>query len=387
MIANGLIFLLGVFSATLLALLLAPIVWKKAQALAYRRFRASIPATVNEVKAEADHVRAEAALRSRRQEIAAEEIREAAALERAEAGRVASVNADLTAKNRELAEAIAGSEEEIDSLRTSLEAREADNERLTAALRETEHDLAIRSEEMDALAQRFRELTEIAEERKINLITQETRLDQVSDDLRNSERRNRDLTETNKRLKQELVSLGSHVEREKTQAARLEERVTRLTSQLADRDEKLRYLESRSGTKGAQTEKRANGLGPASFGGANGKAARQKLIEDSQNLRRDLLNGTSGSSDADLRDRVSDIAARIIHTVAADGEADSPIRRLLDGTDAPSSGPAAGANGRSDTPEDGISLAGRIRAFAASELPVDETEAPSKPSSGRSVWS
>ncbi|HET7409455.1 MAG TPA: hypothetical protein VFJ13_04585, partial [Paracoccaceae bacterium] len=92
MIATGLIFLLGVLTATFVALLVSPLVWRKAQRLARRDFEATIPTTSNEIRAGLDRVRAEAAMIARRQEMEANEIRDRAALERAEAGRIAAQN-------------------------------------------------------------------------------------------------------------------------------------------------------------------------------------------------------------------------------------------------------------------------------------------------------
>ena len=83
MIASGLIFLFGFLAAALIALLVSPIVWRRAKRLARREFEATIPVSANEIRASYDHVRAQAAMESRRREMEAHAVREKAALERA----------------------------------------------------------------------------------------------------------------------------------------------------------------------------------------------------------------------------------------------------------------------------------------------------------------
>ncbi|MET0258665.1 MAG: hypothetical protein ABW179_08790, partial [Methylobacterium sp.] len=88
MVATALVFALGALVASLVALLLVPLLWRKAQRLARRDFEATIPASVREIRGEIDAVRAAAAFEMRRTEIRAAETREAGMRERAEAGRV-----------------------------------------------------------------------------------------------------------------------------------------------------------------------------------------------------------------------------------------------------------------------------------------------------------
>lgn len=88
MLAPALIFILGALVATLGALLMVPLVWRKAQSLAWREAEASLPMSLPEIRAEADKVRAEAAMRIRQQEILAETAREEARVARAQAGRL-----------------------------------------------------------------------------------------------------------------------------------------------------------------------------------------------------------------------------------------------------------------------------------------------------------
>ncbi|MDX1731639.1 MAG: hypothetical protein R3184_10925, partial [Aurantimonas coralicida] len=141
MIASGLIFLFGFLAAALIALLVSPIVWRRAKRLARREFEATIPVSANEIRASYDHVRAQAAMESRRREMEAHAVREKAALERAEAGRVAVENADLRGRNRVLTETVAQNVADLKELSAALEAREQEYRKLEEELRDTVHDL------------------------------------------------------------------------------------------------------------------------------------------------------------------------------------------------------------------------------------------------------
>ncbi|MBB3949272.1 hypothetical protein [Aureimonas jatrophae] len=102
MIGTLLVFALGFMAAALIALLFAPFLWHKAQRLARRRFDAEIPANVREMQGEIDAVRARAAFDLRREEMRATEALGRATTERAEAGRIVLENGTLRARQAEL---------------------------------------------------------------------------------------------------------------------------------------------------------------------------------------------------------------------------------------------------------------------------------------------
>ena len=95
MIATGLVFVLGALVAALLCLLFVPFLWRNAQRLARRDFAATMPTSMNEIRAEVDRVRAEAAMNVRRHEMLAQKARDRAARERAEVGRLTAAGANM----------------------------------------------------------------------------------------------------------------------------------------------------------------------------------------------------------------------------------------------------------------------------------------------------
>ena len=158
MIATGLTFLFGFFLACLLALLLSPIVWRRSRRMARREFEATIPTSVNEIRASYDHVRAAAAIETRTREMDAASAVERAAHERANAGRISLENAGLRERNGALITLLSEHKAAFEEMAETLEFRESEFDKLEAELHETRHDLDLRSEELDALARKFRVL-------------------------------------------------------------------------------------------------------------------------------------------------------------------------------------------------------------------------------------
>ena len=63
---SSLVFILGFLSAGLIALIVAPMVWRRAVALTRKRIEASMPLTQAEIQADKDRMRAEFAMATRR---------------------------------------------------------------------------------------------------------------------------------------------------------------------------------------------------------------------------------------------------------------------------------------------------------------------------------
>ena len=242
MIATALTFVFGFLTATLIALVISPLFSSRSRRLALRDYRASIPASAREVRASLDHVRAEAALGARRREMKADEATERAALERAEAGRVAGENAELRARNTALAENLSEVTAELEDVNAQLTLRNGELEELDAELRAVGNDLDLRSDELSALADRFGELSAIADERRATIVALETRIEDLSDGIRQAEREFRERGHAIDRLSGETSALQAHLAKEKQVVRRLDEKTARLTGQLADRDAQIARL-------------------------------------------------------------------------------------------------------------------------------------------------
>lgn len=308
MIATGLTFLLGALVTTLIVLVVAPLVWRKAQSLARREFEATIPVTANEIRADFDRVRAEAALSVRRTEILAAEARERTAQTQAELGRSTVENVELLKRNRKLAQTNDDQDEEMSRMRAALAVKEEEQQRLTKALAASRSAAELASQELEALGKRFAELGQIAEERKIQLIAAETRIEGLADSRRSAERTHRDAQATIERLRAEAASFDKAVTQERTNTQSLSGRIATLLAGIADRDEEIARLKAglpASAPTDAVAAPVAEARPPRS------RSVWGPALPERGGTREDVTAGT-----AEIREQLSDIAARVIRMTA-----------------------------------------------------------------------
>ena len=79
MLESGLFFILGFLCSALLALMVAPAIWRRAVVQTRQRIESSVPLTLNEIQADKDQLRAEFAMSTRRLEVSLDELKERAA--------------------------------------------------------------------------------------------------------------------------------------------------------------------------------------------------------------------------------------------------------------------------------------------------------------------
>ncbi|GGD09897.1 hypothetical protein [Aureimonas glaciei] len=401
MIATGLTFLLGVFLTTLIMLLVGPLVWRKAQSLARRDYEATIPVSANEIRAEFDTVRAAAALTVRQHEILVAETREKTVRVQAQLGRSTVENVAILKRNRELLELAEDRAAEITQLTAAVARRDEENQALSKSLAATRREAELRGQELAALAQRFEDLGEIAEERKIQLVATEAKLDRLADAQRVAERFAREQQTTIERLRGEAAGLERTVAHDKTALAQLNERIAGLLTSLAERDTEIArlspswqaaaVLDPASPTlaavpspvtsvgepepsPAAELAAPKPAVAPAASAAPVAASIAPSAAEDeagilsaSKRLRAALARNAetapaAETSRSEIRDRVSEIAARVIRmSTAAEGPQSAAINRALYA--------ASDEGGTAAGPEDGKapSLAERVRRMAMAE--------------------
>lgn len=133
LIENMMYFALGVLVASLLALIILPAVWKRAVRLTKRRIEAATPITMAEFRADKDQLRAEFALSTRRLEMNVEALRK----------RLAEQLGDVNQKRSDLS-ALRVEREQNLSIVKEMEAREAELRARVAELERDSTDLAQR---------------------------------------------------------------------------------------------------------------------------------------------------------------------------------------------------------------------------------------------------
>ncbi|KAB0682523.1 hypothetical protein [Aureimonas leprariae] len=357
MIASVLVFALGALAATLAALLLAPLLWRKAQDFARREYDATLPATANEIRAEFDVVRAAAAMDVRRGEVEVAAMRERLGLAQAELGRANVEIAALGKRNRDAAAEMASFSAERDNFREIFAAHRDKERALSETLDEAKRDGSLNAEELEALAVRFREVSDLAEERKVELVAAETKIERLTDTLRSVERASGE--------KDTLIRL------------------------LRRDGDSQRESAATAGSSGA---KRAAGLVPGMLAARNAAppptpaataeplpspaepatppppalASPSALAETGLDAALERTRGGGELSEAEaegLRDRIAAVAAGVIHRTAVREGPGSPLEPLLRPAGDTPSGPHR-------------SIADRVRALAAGRDETQPSDAP-----------
>jgi chromosome segregation ATPase len=111
---------IGFLVASLLAVMLLPLVHKRAVRLTTRRIEAATPLSIAEIQAEKDHLRAENAMAMRRLEMLVEDTRSKAAAQLADIGKRAETIHRLKVEVEEKCTAIARLEHSEKSLQEQL---------------------------------------------------------------------------------------------------------------------------------------------------------------------------------------------------------------------------------------------------------------------------
>ncbi|EKF17455.1 hypothetical protein [Nitratireductor pacificus] len=406
MIQTILLFLLGFFSAGFLALLLAPLFWRRAVRLTTRRLEATMPLSANELEAEKDRLRAGHAMAARRLEMNIEALNRKASTQLVELSRIGEEARTLAEVRAEQGETIAALRGETAEQRATLDEAAAINadlaERLEAALDELEE----RRIAIERLEEMHEEERLAASSRQIELAARETDIRKLEDELgaaRNQrkeavrgtreavaarkeaeaglkveEKRNADLQ---KKLESQMTALSNQqekLERREGEVARLrgemkemsaaslsaeaakrlrlaEEERDRLAAELADKSLQMRSL--LAGGRGSEA--------PADAFAAEREKLQSRLstlLKENKKLRADLQvaggkarrdDGATAADDAALRVQIASLAAEVVGLAAVLEGPDSAIEQAL--SRAPEQ---AGA----ETP----SLADRIRALRGS---------------------
>ncbi len=106
MVQSIMLIALGFLLATLVSLLLAPVVWRRAARLATKRLKESLPISLTDFHAEKDQLRAKHAIEVRALEVSLDLAKEKTARQMVEIGRQRADNMSLTGQIRELRSAL-----------------------------------------------------------------------------------------------------------------------------------------------------------------------------------------------------------------------------------------------------------------------------------------
>lgn len=397
---------LGFLVATLLALLILPAVWRRAVRLTTKRIEGAIPVSMAEIQADKDQLRAEFAMSARRLERDADLLRERTV---AQFEQLSRQGAELFALRTERDAGLARIAE-LETANTAFtegtirhvdEMAERDSAfaDLSVAYGTTQQNLA-------ATLDQLNDASGLSESLRVENVALSTQADALRDQLADAQR---ELAATQAQLADDRGSLRQTIEALGTERARVEELTSRLAgieaALAASRAEAetlaghVATLEAKAGELAtrAQGSDEAHQTAQAEIGRIAGEAAAAKAeadgiarhLRDSIEMMRaektmlegaltqaredrarlstaletqpaDVTTNGSGAPDSSmaeamLRDRLSDIAAEVVHMTAVLEGPDSPIRAILAANDAGDEGVSV--------PATRPTLADRIRAI------------------------
>ena len=403
MIESVMYFGIGFLCASLLGLIIVPLVHNRAARLTVRRLDAATPVSMAELQADKDQLRAEFAVSTRRLEMSVEQLKTRTTTQLGELGKKTEAIAMLKHELGEKSAALAALEAHVKSLQDKIGVTEQELTVKSTTANETGRALA----DMEtALAKLHREIGEHAATtgaHKVEILNLNTQIDSLKAQL---QRHQNDVKDAEARLTRERSDADTatkDLSDERNKAETLTNLVAQLERQLfAQRTEaeilgrRIQDLEARLTAQGVvliEREHAANQMraeldvakkneadlraqlaaggsrGRKSADGARGDTAKlqaelARVTEERTKLQQEIAAMKSESAqawtdertdNALLRERINDIAAEVARlTMALEGE-NSPIEAIL-AADAPAAATAKSGEGQGN-------LADRIRAL------------------------
>jgi chromosome segregation ATPase len=411
MIEPAMYFGIGFLFATLLGVVLIPLVHSRAVRLTMRRLEASTPLSMAEIQADKDQLRAEFAMSTRRLEMSVEQMKTKTTSQLAELGKKSDAINRLKAELGDKTATIYALEAREKALKDQLRATEEEYSVKTNALHETERALTDKQSDLAKLAHDRDDKAAVADSHRVEVIALKTQIDalkmRISDyehDIKNTENRlDRERSEI-AAATGELADERGKVENLGRRIAQLEDQLLAQTAQaktLAYRVQELETLANDQGRTLSERDRECDRLRNeietlrrteadlraevATFGDrqreatgnlksektllerelAQAQEERAKLQSELATIKRDAEATWAAErvENALLRERINDVAAEVAKlTVVLEGP-NSPIEAILAG-DTARHGANGDRNATSLSPDDGKgNLAERMRAL------------------------
>ena len=300
MIESILFFSLGFLCAGFLALMVAPAVWRRAVVLTRKRIEASVPLSLNEIRADKDRMRAEFAMSTRRLEMSIKAFREKASSQIVEINRHQAELKGLADQIAEKNASITAMESQGSELRAELRRREEQLQVLSGRLDEATRKIDEKALELDKLGRLYDDAAFNSSSRQIELVAREAEYERVIGDLGMLRDKRRDIERQLREAQSESKQSQDQLKAERLKTSELEKKIERMESTLADREERLDRREKdlarlrEHSRSGASTENDLNVRLSAS------ESQRVKLEADLADLTLQMSTLLSGATGGDV---------------------------------------------------------------------------------------
>src|SRR5262245_9056671 len=414
-------FALGFLIASLLGLVIVPLVHGRAVRLTARRLEASTPVSMAEIQADKDQLRAEFAMSTRRLEMSVEQLKAKTTAQLAELGKKTDAINRFKIELNEKSATIFSLEAREKALKDQLNATEDELSVKTNAMREAERSLSDRQAALTKLTGEADNRSTTLASQGVEIVALQTQIDALQEEVTTLER---EVKESEGRLAQartnaegasqqladergKVENLGRRIGEQEhllaQQAAEAEAFNNRLseletlaaaqTRELAERErerEQLRLEVEAARRIEADLRSELTSFDRRHDSATEALRADKAMVERQLERAREDRAGLQGELDALkreaesswaaervenalLRERINDVAAEVARLTAALEGPDSAIDSILADANAPRLQPAANGSGAARAPGTSVvamedakdSLADRIRALQA----------------------
>ncbi|MGV8839634.1 MAG: hypothetical protein ACWA6X_04955 [Bauldia sp.] len=289
MIEAGMYFALGLATAGLLALMIAPLFWRRAVRRTRAEIEHAVPRSLGEIQAEKDQLRAEFAMSTRRLELSVERLREKAGEHLAEINDKRGLVKRLAEEQARRVEAVERLEEREVELGKLLQRREERLKDSSAELETVRTSLAERSRALEQLEHAMKRSNETAEEKTIELVARGTEIDNLKDQLTSARARQTALHIERTRLETAVAEAHAAQTVDTRKIESLERRIARMESERGEavaeveaRDREIERLGAELAARGTAVDALEHRLveTEAAFAEASAEAARLTLDLD-----------------------------------------------------------------------------------------------------------
>jgi chromosome segregation ATPase len=236
---SGLFFILGFLCAMLLALLVAPAIWRRAVALTRKRIESAVPLSVNEMRGEKDRLRAEFAMTQRRLEKSVDELKAKSAEQLIDINRRRDEMNKLEETALERNVEIEALQAQSKKLRDDLASREDELSETKFKLADVETRFEDQSLNLNSLTSDYRKVVDQFDDQKIEMVTRDTKLASVQDETRDSKRLLTERAKEIEKLGSDLKVANRALKSEKSKISQLDTKLANMQAQLADMEAKL----------------------------------------------------------------------------------------------------------------------------------------------------
>lgn len=236
---------LGFLAASVLGLVIAPLIHDRAVRLTARRLEAATPLSMAEIQADRDQLRAEFAMSTRRLEVSLEQLKNRTSSQLAELGKKTDAINRLKYELGEKSATIFALEAREKALKDQLRVSEDEFAAKSKVLREAEQKLADKLVELDKARAAQDNMSGNSDSQRIQIVALTTQVNAMKEKISGLEK---DLKETENRITREKLETEIAAKKltdERTKVENLGKRVSQLEGQIAAQASEAQILSHR----------------------------------------------------------------------------------------------------------------------------------------------